>query len=86
MRWRSGAQTSVPGCGRWPRRVRGFLPRTAGFITGDMVGDGWRQARDHCRAGEGPIIAGVQYLSQEVEEVIDALPGVERAVIGIPHP
>ena len=58
------------------------------FITGDMVvmdGDG--RVTIVGRAKDLIIAGGFNIYPKEVEEVIDALPGVEEsAVIGIPHP
>ena len=76
--------------GYWqmPDKTREDLRDNGFFITGDlgvMAADGYLSIVG--RAKDLIITGGFNVYPKEVEEVIDALPGVaESAVIGVPHP
>lgn len=76
--------------GYWqmPEKTREDLREDGWFITGDL---GMRDADGYVtivgRAKDLVISGGFNVYPKEVEEVLDALPGVlESAVIGVPHP
>ncbi|WP_284164946.1 malonyl-CoA synthase [Frigidibacter sp. SD6-1] len=76
------------GYWRMPEKTREELRDDGFFITGDlgtMSADGYLTIVG--RAKDLVISGGFNVYPKEVEELIDALPGVvESAVIGVPHP
>ena len=77
-------------CGYWnlPDKTREDLREDGTFLTGDIgvfSDDGYLTLVG--RAKDLVITGGFNVYPKEVEEVLDALPGVlESAVIGVPHP
>jgi malonyl-CoA/methylmalonyl-CoA synthetase len=76
------------GYWRNPEKTAEAFRKDGFFITGDL---GYRDARGYVfimgRANDLIISGGLNIYPAEVENVLDAVPGVEEsAVIGVPHP
>jgi len=76
------------GYWRMPEKTAEELSADGWFVTGDVaVQDGDGRVTLVGRAKDLIIAGGLNIYPKEIEEAIDALPGVdESAVIGVPHP
>lgn len=76
------------GYWRMPEKTREDFTADQWFITGDVgTMDGEGRVTIVGRAKDIVITGGFNVYPKEIEEVLDALPGVgESAVIGVPHP
>jgi malonyl-CoA/methylmalonyl-CoA synthetase len=76
------------GYWRMPKKIREDFTNDGYFITGDVgTIDGEGRVTIVGRAKDLIISGGFNVYPKEIEEAIDALPGIgESAVIGVPHP
>jgi malonyl-CoA/methylmalonyl-CoA synthetase len=76
------------GYWRMPEKTKEEFTADGYFITGDVVTmDGTGRVTIVGRAKDLIITGGFNVYPKEIEEVLDAMPGIgESAVIGVPHP